>query len=144
MSTISAQKQCLIIGKKPSDWPSGWAFPGPNPPGWPKDAPGEHFKFPIRYIDGVLYIDCLDEHDEATDLMQGQCFEISAFGERGGTVRLRAAVDQPWSRRAVVNISAPSLSLPLEFETSWLGNEKAFIRVELFGHTLLMRAELAF
>ncbi len=128
------QKQCLVLGATPADWNAGWAFPGPNPPGWPKRMP-QDFRFTAAYRDGrELHIGCFDSYNEPTDLMVGQMFEITASGERGGLIRMRSSENQVWSRKVLVNITAPHISIPLQFEAENLGGERGMIRVELFGH----------
>lgn len=145
MTPISIQKQCLVIGKTPPDWPSGWAFPGPNPPGWPKRTP-DNFGFLCSYDNAILSIQCRDEFNEPTDAMLGQFFEITASGERGGIVRLRTSNSQVWSRKALIAITAPTVSVPLQFEKENLGGEKATAQIELFGYAnggVALRAQVA-
>jgi len=53
---------------------------------------------------GALWVRCLDENDEDTDILDGHFVRVRATGPHASRIRLREKPEDPWSEQAILQI----------------------------------------
>ncbi len=108
-------------------------------PGWPKKLT-EYVKLSVEPLLKAFSVRCLDIHNEDTDVMEGQCFVVTATDAAHCPIRMRQTPQNPWSECAIYQIRefVPGkfgALVDLSYDSFLARQHELDIKVALYGFT---------